>query len=143
MIKRLEPRPSRVIDGEEAVFATQSKTLSIIFIPKWTDCDFQLGVHHNMIYAVENYPNAFDLLKTKNAHGVSGYIYTVDSDGFKSDERLGMKAHEFINKNPVDIVRTEIIEDAYEYLMNSTDISMVTFDQMLDALIEQGLIRKE
>ena len=141
LIKKLEPRPSRVIEGEEAVFATNSKVLATVFIPKWTDCDFQLGVHNNLIYAVENYPNAFDLLKVKNERDVGGYLYTVSSDGFQSDKRLGMRDHEFINKNKVDIQRTEIIEDVYEYLLDSPEISMITYDQMIDALFDQGLIK--
>jgi hypothetical protein len=140
MIQKLEPRPSRVIDGEEAVFATNSRAMAVVFLPKWDDTDFQLGVHHNKIYMIENYPNAFDILKARNERGVAGYLYTVSSDGFQSDPRLGMKSHEFIKKDEVEILRTEVIEDAYEFLQNSPDISMVTFDQMIDCLIESGLI---
>ena len=64
-IKTLEPRPTRVLEGESAVFATDSKTLSIIFIPKWTDCDFHLGYYNGRLYAMELYPDSFDLLKIR------------------------------------------------------------------------------
>lgn len=143
LIKTLEPKPTLVLEGDDAVFATNSKVLSIIFIPKWTDCDFQLGYHNGRLYAIENYSNAFDLLKAKNHHNVAGYVYTVNSDGFESDERLGMKMHEFINKNKVDVLRTEIIDDVYEYVMNSPDIAMITFDQMIEAAENAGLLNKK
>jgi hypothetical protein len=139
-ISKLEPRATRVLEGDKAVFATNSKVMAVIFIPKWTDCDFQLGVHDDRVYAIENYPKAFDLLKVKNDYGVAGYLYTVSSKGFESDERLGMRHHEFINKEEVDITRTELIDNVYEYLINSPDISMITYDQMIDAVFEAGLI---
>lgn len=139
-IKTLEPRPTRVLEGESAVFATDSKALSTIFIPKWTDCDFQLGYHNGRLYAMELYPDRFDLLKVKNEAGFAGYIYTVSSEGFGSDDRLGMKLHEFVNPNKVDIIRTEIVEDVYEFLMNSPDISMITFDQMMESVEKAGLL---
>ena len=50
-----------------------------------------------------------------------------------------MKLHEFINPNKVDILRTEIVENAYDFLMNSSDISMITFDQMMDSVEKAGL----
>lgn len=133
-INVLEPRPSRVIDNEKAVFATNSKTLAVAFIPKWSDCDLDLGYHHNILYCIEQYPAAFDKLK-----GVTGFVYTVDGSYFVSDERLGMKQHEFISKTEVPVLSTEIINDVYDYIKKS-NMCMITYDQKLDALWDIGLI---
>ena len=114
--------------------------MAVVFLPKWDDTDFQLGVHNNKIYVIENYPDAFDLLKAQNERGVAGYLYTVSSSGFTSDPRLGMKSHEFIKKEDVEILKTEVVENAYEFLQSAPDVSMVTFDQMMDCLAENGLI---
>lgn len=133
-INILEPRPSMVISNEKAVFATNSKTLAVVFIPKWNDCDLDLGYHHNVLYCAEQYPDAFDKLK-----GVSGFIYTVDRSYFMSDDRLGMKQHEFISKTEVPILSTETINDVYNYL-KKVNMCMITYDQKLDALWNTGLI---
>ncbi|VBB18668.1 hypothetical protein YASMINEVIRUS_1199 [Yasminevirus sp. GU-2018] len=133
----LEPRPSRVIDNEKAVFATDSKDLAVVFIPRWSDCDMDLGYHNNILYCSEQYPNAFDKLK-----GISGFIYQVDKSLFTSDKRLGMQHHEFICKTPVTILSEEKIDDVFSYLMKSS-ICMITYDQKLDAMEAYGLIKQK
>lgn len=133
-VKTLEPRASKVLEGEEAVFATDSKDLAVIFIPHWTDCDMDLGYYRGILYCSEQYPDAFEKLK-----GIKGYIYTVDKNHFTSDPRLGMKKHEFICKESVPILSKEIIEDAYTYLTKSS-ICMITYDDKLNAMWDAGLI---
>lgn len=133
----IEPRPSRVINNEFAVFATDDKALSAVFIPKWSDCDLSLGYSDGILYCMEMYPDAFNLLK-----GVSGYIYTLSMDGFVTDERLGMKNHEFINVDKVPIIDTEQINDVYEYLLES-HICLIKFNEMLDALHKTNLIYRK
>lgn len=135
-VNSLEPRPSKVLENEKAVFATDSKDLAVIFIPRWNDCDMDLGYHRGVLYCSEQYPNAFDKLKN-----VKGYIYTVDKDKFSSDSRLGMKKHEFICKDSVPIIKKEIIDDAYTYLKKST-ICMISYDDKLNALWDAGLINE-
>lgn len=130
----LKPKSSRVIEGEDAVFATDSSDLAVIFIPKWNDCDLDLGYHHNILYVMEQYPGAFEKLKN-----VSGFLYSVDPEQFGTDHRLGMQKHEFISKQPVKIVKTEKISSVYKFLKDSS-MNMITYDQKLDAVFGSGLI---
>lgn len=131
----LDPKPSKVIDGENAVFGTDSKPLSAIFIPKWSDCDLDLGYYKGVLYCTEVYHGAFDILK-----GVSGYIYHLDGKQFESDKRLGMINHEFISRKSVKVIKAEKINDVYEYLKKS-EIRLITYDQKLQSLWNSGLIK--
>jgi hypothetical protein len=124
----LNPRPSKVIDGEEAVFATNEKFLAVLFISKFNDNQIDLGSFSNKIVITEQYPGAFD--ECLNA---SGYLYYVSPNGFHSDQRLGMKNHEFINENKVKILKTEYIDNVYEYLLD-TDLYIVTYDDRIEAI---------
>jgi hypothetical protein len=113
-IAKLEPRPSRVIGGESAVFATNSRWLALVFIANATDAHIEIGVigdnGRSIPYIAEARPNAFELLK------IPGYIYTVSARGFKSDPRLGMKRHEFIKKTATKILHTEKIPSVWDAL---------------------------
>lgn len=124
----LKPRPSRVLDGEKAVFATNKRYISLMFIPKWSDSDIEFGFINDKPYAREIYPNAFNILKN-----VSGYIYYLDSKGFKTDKRLGLQGAEFINKKKVKILESEYIKDAYKELKKS-DIKFITFDDYIKCI---------
>jgi hypothetical protein len=123
----LDPRPSRVIDNEKAVFATNTKALALLFIPKWSDNDFELTCYNNHIYFIENYPNAFDHIFSDK----SGYIYQVDKQKFHSDDRLGMKNHEFISDSTVQIQKKEYIPDIVSILKQQTDIRIIKFDNKM------------
>lgn len=116
---QLEPRPSGVIDGEKAVFATNERWLALVFIPKHTDADLSIGFAQGIPYIMEMYDGAFDKLRD------SGYIYKVSSDGFRSDPRLGMRHHEFINDDAVDIIESEHIGDVLAEL-KKTDVKFVS-----------------
>lgn len=135
-LKILQPMPSKVVNGEKVVFATDTKDISVIFIPKWSDCDLDLGYYKNNLYVIEQYPNAFDLLRN-----VKGFVYTVNKDSFVSDQRLGMKSHEFISREPVEIKTIEDIDDVYAHLLNSS-IIMITFEEKMDAMLKAGLFEK-
>ncbi len=111
----LEPQSKNtaVIEGEGAVFATNTKWLGIFFIASGaTDSDIELGFIDGMPYILEQYDGAFD----KFLKGKSGYLHYVDPKYFKSDERLGMPQHEFISYEPVPIMKVEKIDDIYEEL---------------------------
>ena len=132
----LEPRPSRVLDGEKAVFATNNIYISLVFIPQWTDNDFDLTHYNDKWYLVEQYPGAFSIFENKD-----GWIYSVDSTNFKSDDRLGMKRTEFISKKKVKIVKRVYIKDVLKILKKKSDIIFVTYDEKLEA-IEEYFINK-
>lgn len=94
MTDMLEPKPSKVINFESAVFATNTLWLSIFFIPKKSDCDIESGFISGKPYIIEQYPGAFDkFLKNK-----TGYIYYLGPNNFKSDPRLGLQGYEFISR---------------------------------------------
>lgn len=133
----LKPRNSKVIDNEKAVFATNNKDIAVIFIPKWTDCDIDLGFYKGIPYASEQYPDAFNKLKD-----VSGYLYYVPKDKFNSDNRLGMKRHEFICRDNVKVQKTEEIKDVYKYLKKSS-INLVTYSEKLDSMYKFGYLKKK
>lgn len=120
----LEPRPSKVIDGEKAVFATDNKSLALVFIPKSTDKELGIGTVHGVPYVMEEFPGAFNLLKTP------GYIYTVSKNGFLTDKRLGMKNNEFISRNKVKIINKSSIKNVYNELLSpNSDILFISYDQ--------------
>ena len=126
----LLPSSSKVINGENAVFATNRRWLALCFIAKFEDSDIELGYINGIPYIEELKENAFELLK------VHGYIYTVSSIGFVSDDRLGIKNMEFIRKIKTNIVETEEIVDVYEALKN-TEVYMIPYDIVLMIKNEQ------
>lgn len=108
----LIPKPSKVINNEEAVFATNQRWLALVFLSEHTNKDLSFGFLNGEPIIEEMYPGAMKILKA------SGYIYYVDPTDFTSDSRLGMRGHEFIQKKPVKILKTEYISDAWKELQN-------------------------
>ena len=130
--KTLIPHATRVLEGEKAVFAADSKDFAVAFIGDQHDSDIVFGrwsdqQNHKMI---EQYPGAFDRLKKP------GWIYYVDSADFSGDPRLGLRV-EFISKTEVSILGREFIPDAYEWLKKSTLIDLVPFDHPDQKLSEK------
>jgi hypothetical protein len=110
----LDPRPSRVIGGESAVFATNTRWLALVFIANATDANIECGVigdnGRSIPYIAEARAGAFELLK------IPGHIYTVSARGFKSDPRLGMRRHEFIKRSSAKILHTETVKSVWDEL---------------------------
>lgn len=110
-IDTLEPRPSRVLGNESAVFGTPDKGLAISNIAKWRDEDFEQGrVNSDPWYMKERYPGAID----KILKGTSGHLYTLPKEGFSWDPRL-MRS-EAISREPVKPSNVEHIPDVYKAL---------------------------
>ena len=124
----LTPRPSNILDGEKAVFATNKIYLAVFFICKFNESQIDLGFINDKPVIIEQYPGAFD-----ECLNVSGFLYYVSSKGFHSDPRLGMKKHEFINDNKVKILKTEFVDNVYQYLLNS-EMNVVTYDDKIEAI---------
>jgi ASC-1-like (ASCH) protein len=118
----IDARPSHVIDGESAVFATKREDISLMFSAKWYDKDISFGSTNGKWFAIEQYKNAFDLLK------VPGYLYTIVGN-FVSDKRLGLKNIEFISKEPAKIVSCEKINNIYEKLIEMKTIHFIHYSQ--------------
>jgi hypothetical protein len=58
----LMPFPSKVVDGNEKVFATPSKAFALLFMGKrWHDNDIEFGGHGNKyLYAIEKKKDIFN-----------------------------------------------------------------------------------
>lgn len=120
--KSLLPHPSKVINNESAVFATNQKWLALVFIAHATDRYMEIGFVNAKGYILEQEPNVFKkFLKNK-----SGYIYYVDPKNFRSDSRLGLRSYEFISDNPTTVLRQEYVPDIYKALKKE-NVRLITW----------------
>lgn len=124
----LNPYPSDIIDNEPAVFATNTKWLSILFISDARH-NIESGFINNKPYILEQHSGAFD----KYLKNESGYIYYVDSKKFKSNKRLGLQGYEFISSKPVKIIKNEFVPDLFEAL-KKTKVNIFTFDDKINCI---------
>lgn len=129
---KLEPRPSNVIGGKKAVFATINAAFAISFCSDWTDDDIEQGITTTKLFGT---PIQAAYLKEKKKKAFeeffcnrSGYIYLVNSQGFKSVK--GLTNYEYINDNSVDIVETYFVKDLYEAL-KELKIDLVPYGQVV------------
>ena len=112
-IAELEPRTSRVLSNEKAVFATPERDVALTFAAPWRDSDIEHGSVNGQFYMREKYPNAFQKIYGNKP----GYIYSFKEDGFASDPRLTKS--ERINKNKVAVLNKEAIQDILAELKKS------------------------
>lgn len=119
----LKPIPSKILNGESAIFATNSRSVALMFIPKWTDNEIVFGKINGKLTAIENIPDAFSRFR------ISGYIYEIPSDQFHNDSRLGLQNIEFISNEPTKITKTEFISDVYDEIKKSGDIEFVKYGE--------------
>jgi hypothetical protein len=129
----LEPRSSRVIDNEKAVFATPSKEFALAFMgEKWNDNDFDLGSNGRYLHMVERRRGNFEKF-----FNVDGYLYKVNKSGFRSDKRLGMPDHEVICDDNVKILSTQYIPNILNALRKSK-IVMIKYDDLKFIRFKKG-----
>jgi hypothetical protein len=121
LTREISPRKSHLLDGEAAVFATNLRWLALVFIPRSTNDDLDIGFWGDEPYVEEMYAGAFNLLR-----GMSGYVYTVDAAGFHGDPRLGLVNHELIRDSAVPIAATEFVPDVFEAL-KKTGVRLTEF----------------
>lgn len=112
-LKQIEPRPSRVIDGERAVFATDRRDVAICFLVPWRDNDFRQGSHDGQLYMHEQVAGNFE----KFFQGQAGYIYTLNGKTFHHDPRL--TKFEAISAEVQPVLGVEHIEDAWAALQGT------------------------
>ena len=117
----LTPRPTAVLDGEDAVFATHKYSFALVFAAKWNDSDIEFGIVNGVPIIKEQYPNAFDILKTE------GWIYLVDSIYFENDKRLGLQGFEFISKTRVPIIRATRITNLFTEIQHLGEIKFISY----------------
>ena len=126
----LQPRPSRVLNNERAVFATNQRCIALTFAgAEWTDATMTLSRfgREEPWYLYENAPGVFDRVYGTRASPRGGYLYQVAEDGFTSDPRLGMQGTEFVKRAQVPIVATVHIPNLREALEQERGIVMVEF----------------
>jgi hypothetical protein len=134
--KYLLPRPSGVINNENAVFATNNYHIASLFSAKWTDLDFEFGFHNKKLFVIEQYPNAFDKLKKR------AWIYSVDKDLFKTDPRLGLQGFEFISYKKVPILQKTYVRNIFkEVNKKKSPINLITFEEKIKAI--EPLLKKK
>jgi hypothetical protein len=112
-LKQLEPRPSRALRGNSAVFATPSRDLALSYLAPWKDADFEQGHINGEPYMTEQYPGAFE----KIYKGRSGSVYSVPEAGFSPRARL--MREERVNRKPVQPLSEEVIPDAWDALQKT------------------------
>lgn len=117
----ITPYQSKIMEGERVIFATPNFDLSVIFIPKWSDEDLDLGrMEGEPLFEVkERYKGAFEKLK------ISGYVYTLRSDNFKKDDGLGM-SEEFVSFHEEDVLCIDEIHNVYEYIKGKKECFLLT-----------------
>jgi hypothetical protein len=128
IIAQLTPRPSAILDGEAAVFATSDYLHAVIFSAQWTDYNFSLGTHNGTRYLAEMYPGAFDKLN------VTGYVHHVPAELFHRDSRTGM-SNEYVAMEPIEPLSYDTV-NVWEYLQNVTDgtIKLITYEELTRAM---------
>ncbi len=113
-LKNIEPRPSRVINNEAAVFGTPNRELALSFMAPWTDADLSLGSTNNEPYVLEErYPGAFE----KIYKGKSGFLHHLPSADFAEDPRL--MPTERIARKAVKPINVEEIKNLWDALQTS------------------------
>lgn len=113
-LKNIEPRPSRVINNEAAVFGTPNRELALSFMAPWTDADLSLGSTNNEPYVLEErYPGAFE----KIYKGKSGFLHHLPSTDFAEDPRL--MPTERIARKAVKPINVEEIKNLWDALQTS------------------------
>ena len=113
-LNNVEPRPSRVINNEAAVFGTPNRELALSFMAPWTDADLSLGSTNNEPYVLEErYPGAFE----KIYKGKSGFLHHLPSADFAEDPRL--MPTERIARKAVKPANIEEIKNLWDALQTS------------------------
>jgi hypothetical protein len=131
-VDTLHTKYCKLVDAN-VVFATPSRTLALMFIPRMTDLDTEIGFLSGRMYVAEQYPGAFNLFK------VSGWIYHVNSDYFESHSKLGMSKHEVVAYTDVPIIKKEYIKNVYNVLLKCNELTMIPFEarmKMFDKYIK-------
>lgn len=119
----LEPRPSRVINNKEAVFATDIASIALSFIGEWRDDSIQQGTINGRPYLREMKKGAFN----EFFKGKEGYVYIVTKAGFETAK--GLTKYEFINDKKVKILAAYYVKDVLKALMEE-DIDMIPYGQL-------------
>lgn len=113
-------------NGRPVIFGATSKGFSLAFLSKWSDDDMELGAYNNgPLFLRELKPNAFN----HSFKGKSGWLYTLDSEPFKSFRHL-MK-FELISFVKPRVVKKEFIADILHELRNAKDIVLVPYGKRI------------
>ena len=109
----IEPRESRVIDGDAAVFSTPRRDMALAYTAPWSDEDLEQGLVNDQHYLREMSPGALDRVYG----GRRGSLYSLPGGGFTSDSRL--MPEERISRRAVAPDSEEEIGDILQALRDS------------------------
>jgi hypothetical protein len=109
-LKVLKPMPSRILDGEEVVFATQTLWFALVCSVRSTSEELDFGFDDGVPYVREMKSGAFELLKRPSN------VYIVSSDLFARDERVGCYDHEFVSRTEVPVLDCISIDSVFDEL---------------------------
>jgi hypothetical protein len=121
----LKPKPSSILQGIHAIFATPRFALAACFIPKWDDSVLTLEIEQDDTFSTyivlrECKPNVLHEL-----FNVDGYIYSVPDSGFINDSRLGMPYDELFCKRCVRIVDSQYIPNVIVLLRTFSNVKLI------------------
>lgn len=91
----LMPAPSKVLEGQAAVFATDLMWIALIFAAKPPNNEIDFGFIDGRPYIAEMSAGAFSHLRR------SGFVCVVNADGFCQERLVGMFGHEFVCRSLV------------------------------------------
>ena len=119
----IEPRPSRIINNKEAVFATNIASIALSFIGDWRDENINQGTINGRPYLKEMKKGAFN----EFFKGKEGFVYIVSKAGFETAK--GLTKFEFINDKKVKILAAYHVKDVLKALMEE-DIDMIPYGRI-------------
>jgi 8-oxo-dGTP diphosphatase len=117
----LQPQASRILGGEYAVYATPSRAMALCFaapVPHFDD-NFCLGHFCNQLFLFENHPNAL-----RRFYQRPGFLYEVSSEGFRTDQRTGIRS-EFVGNSPVRVLTKRHIPNVLLALQTDPGVQIV------------------
>ena len=134
----LEARPSGLLNEESVIYGTNRLDIAVFMAAHVSDAHIEFGSVNGRLYALEKYEGAFEKLKKQ------GYVYVVSANTFFSDDRLGLKHHEFVSyKKSMGIQKRFLVLDIREFLEHDEDskINMITWGAMIES-IEPLFVKK-
>lgn len=112
-----------MVDGEEYVFGTPSRWLALVFSARDLSDNLDFGFAGDVPYIAEKCTGAFDALKRP------GYIHVVSAEGFRSDTRLGMARHEFVNPLATAVTECERVDNVLDDLRRFPGLRLVAAEE--------------
>jgi hypothetical protein len=119
---KIDPMPSKIMDNQKVVFATQKKWLALVFAAPFEKDEIEFGYINDQPYINELKENSI-----QDRMNTSGFIYLVKRRVFSKSDKVGMKRHEFINNKQTTIIDTICVDnilDEFKKIVHRKDIKV-------------------